>query len=89
MAATVEVILIVQFPLPLLLRHDCVVVAVVIQDFFSLANCPDGADGRAVVVVVSDDVGVAAVVEKTGTKETWHFQRAQVFFTDREKNSIT
>lgn len=64
-AAAVEVVLIVELPLPLLLGHDRVMVAVVVQDFLALADSSDGADGGTVVVVVADDVGIAAVIKQT------------------------
>ena len=59
-----EVVLIVELSLPLLFGHDGIVVAVIVQELLALADAPDGSDDRGVVVVMSDHIGITAVVDK-------------------------
>ena len=58
-AAAVEVVLVVKLPLPLLLRHDRVVVAVVVEELLALSDGADGPDGGVLAVVVTHDIRVA------------------------------
>ena len=82
MAGAVEVVLDVQLPLPLLLRHHCIVVSVVVQQLVTglkgpvivvttlfMANeksddLPYGSNNGMAAVIVSHNVGVAAVVDQ-------------------------
>jgi len=44
-AAAVKIVLVVKLPLPLFLRHDCVVVTVVVQELLALSDGTDGPHG--------------------------------------------
>ena len=64
-----EVVLTLQFPLPLLPRHHGVVVAVVVQDLLPGQDGADAGDDGQAAVVVPHHVGVAGVVDQRESPE--------------------
>ena len=63
-AIATEVILTLQFRLPLAPFVDGEMVAVIVEDFLAATNRPDDFDDNDVAVANSRDVGVARVIDQ-------------------------